>query len=192
MRTEQIQIYEFNELGKEAKETAIDNQRNNEFYLDYEWYDYLHEDFIEELNKVGVNCKSFSWELYRSRDFKAEDLEVIDNQKFLKEIGLTNWLVMNELRKERTLIYSISLSEYGESDIEIDFENEDNLINEEYQEREDEILEFVVKITTYFDEKFKGFYKRLSESYDYLLSDEAIKEDLENNEYEFNKDGSRY
>ncbi len=192
MRTEQIQIYKFNELGEEEKETAIQNQRENEVYLDYEWYDYIHEEFIEELNEVGVDCKSFVWDLYRSRNFQAEDLNVIDNQKFLKEVGLINWIVMNELRKEKTLIYHISLSENAEADIEIDFDNEDNLNNKEYEERHEEMKEFEVKIKDYFDEKFKGFYKRLSESYDYLLSDEAIKEDLENNDYEFNKDGSRY
>lgn len=192
VRTEQIQIYKFSELGEEAKEEAIENQRNDEFYLDYEWYDGLHEGFIEELNSIGVDCKSFYWDLYKSRDFKAEDLIVTDNDKLLKSVGCINWLVMNELRTEKTLIYDISLSEYGEADIELDFELEDNLSNKEYEERGKETEEIEEKIKELFDEKFKKFWETINKEYDYLLSDEAISENLEINEYEFNKDGSRY
>ena len=192
MRTQQIQIYKFNELGKEEKETAIENERTNEFYLDYEWYDYLHKDFIEELNKIGVNCKGFFWDLYSSRDFKADELEVVDTQKFLKRIGLNKWLVMNGLRKEKTLIYHISLSEYGEAEVEIDFENEDNISNKEHEERAKERDEIENNIKPFIESKFSEFYSKLYKDYDYLLSDEAIRENLENNDCEFNKDGSRY
>ena len=192
MRTQQIQIYKFNELGKEEKEKAIDCLRNSEFYLNDEWYDYLHEDFIEELNKIGVNCKGFFWDLYSSRDFKAEDLEVTDTQKLLKSVGLTNWVVMNELREDKTLFYDISLSEYGEAEIEIEFENEDSLSEEEWEEREKERDEIENNIKPFIESKFSEFYSRLYKDYDYLLSDEAIRENLEINECEFNKDGSRY
>jgi len=192
MRTEQIQIYKFNELGEEEKETAIQNQRENEFYLDYEWYDYLHEEFKEELNKIGVDCKSFLWDLNSRNEFKAEDLKVIDNQKFLKEVGFINWLVMNELREDKTTLYDIFLNEDGEADLSYEFNNEDDFNNKEYEERQKEADEIIVKIENYFDEKFKEFHNRLQKDYDYLLSDEAIKEYLENNEYEFKKDGSRY
>ncbi len=192
MRTQQIQIYKFNELGKEEKETAIENERTNEFYLDYEWFDYLHKDFIEELNKIGVNCKGFFWDLYSSRDFKADELEVVDTQKFLKRIGLNKWLVMNGLRKEKTLIYHISLSEYGEAEVEIDFENEDNISDKEHEERAKERDEIENNIKPFIESKFSEFYSKLYKDYDYLLSDEAIRENLENNDCEFNKDGSRY
>ena len=192
MRTQQIQIYKFNELGKEEKETAIENERTNEFYLDYEWFDYLHKDFIEELNKIGVNCKGFFWDLYSSRDFKADELEVVDTQKFLKRIGLNKWLVMNGLRKEKTLIYHISLSEYGEAGVEFEFKNGDNISDKEHEERAKERDEIENNIKPFIESKFSEFYSKLYKDYDYLLSDEAIRENLEANEYEFNKDGSRY
>ena len=191
VRTEQIKIYKFSELSKEAKEEAIENQGNDEFYLDYEWYNYLHEDFKEELNSVGVDCKGFYWDLYKSGDFKAEDLIVIDNQKLLESVGLTNWLIMNELRKKKTLIYDISLNEYGEADVEIIFENED-LSEKEYKERHKEIIGFDEKIRELFDEKFKKFWETISKEHNYLLSEEAISENLEVNEYEFTKNGERY
>ena len=192
MRTKTIKIYKFEELSKEAKNKAIEDQMSNESYLDYEWFDYLHEGFIEELNTIGVNCKEFYWDLYRNERFKAKDIEVTDNQKLLKSAGLTKWLIINELRNEKTEIYSIGLSENGEAEVEIDFENEDNLSDEEYVDREKEVEELNEKITDFMEEKFEEFLGRLQKDYDYLMSDEGIKEDLEANDYEFNEDGTRW
>ncbi len=189
MRTKTIKIYKFEELSKEAKNKAIEDQMSNESYLDYEWFDYLHEGFIEELNTIGVNCKEFYWDLYRNERFKAKDIEVTDNQKLLKSAGLTKWLIINELRNEKTEIYSIGLSENGEAEVEIDFENEDNLSDEEYVDREKEVEELNEKITDFMEEKFEEFLGRLQKDYDYLMSDEGIKEDLEANDYEFSIDG---
>ena len=79
MRTEEIKVYKFNELSDEAKETAIEKERGSEWFLNYEWYEFLHEDFIEELNTIGVDCKGFQWDLH-SREFTADELEVSDEQ----------------------------------------------------------------------------------------------------------------
>lgn len=193
MRTEQIRIYKFDELNEEAKEKAIENQRSHEGYLDYEWFSYLHEGFIEELNTIGVNCKGFFWDLYQGKEFKAEELDVTDEQKLLKSAGLTKWLIINELRKGKTEIYNISLSEYGGAEVEIDdFNPEDNLSDEEYSDREKEVEEIEDKITEFMKEKFEKFWETLNKDYEYLMSDEGIKEDLEMNEYEFNESGERW
>ena len=195
MRTKQIKIYKFEELSKEAKEKAIENQRNNEGYLDYEWFSYLQEDFIEELNTIGVDCEGFEWDLYRSRDFKAEELNVTDNQKLLKSAGLTKWLIINELRADKTEIYDIGLDEYGKADVEFEQKEDydyEQWSDEEYSDREKEAEEIEDKITEFIKEKFKKFWERLNKDYSYLLSDEGIKNDLEANDYEFNADGTRW
>lgn len=195
MRTKQIKIYKFEELSKEAKEKAIENQRNNEGYLDYQWFDYLHEGFIEELNTMGVDCEGFEWDLYRSRDFKAEELNVTDNQKLLKSAGLTKWLIINELRADKTEIYDIGLDEYGKADVEFEQKEDydyEQWSDEEYSDREKEAEEIEDKITEFIKEKFKKFWERLNKDYSYLLSDEGIKNDLEANDYEFNEDGTRW
>lgn len=195
MRTKQIKIYKFEELSKEAKEKAIENQRSNEGYLDYEWFSYLQEDFIEELNTIGVDCEGFEWDLYRSRDFKAEELNVTDNQKLLKSAGLTKWLIINELRADKTEIYDIGLDEYGKADVEFEQKEDydyEQWSDEEYSDREKEAEEIEDKITEFIKEKFKKFWERLNKDYSYLLSDEGIKNDLEANDYEFNADGTRW
>ncbi len=192
MRTKQIKIYKFDELSKEAKDKAIENQRSNDGYLDYEWFNYLHEDFIAELNTIGVDCEGFWWDLDKSKEFKASGIIVTNEQKLLKSAGLTKWLIINGLRGEKTLIHSIGLDEYGEAEVEIDFENEDNLSIKEEVEREGEVKELNEKITEFIKEKFEKFWRKLQKDYDYLMSDEGIKEDLEANDYEFNEDGTRW
>ncbi len=195
MRTETIKLYKFSELNDEAKEKAIEDQRSNECYLDYEWFDYLHQDFIEELNTIGVNCEGFEWDLYRGREFKVDTngIRVTNEQKLLKSVGLTKWLIMNELREEKTEIYSIGLDEYGEADVEIEQkEDYEQWSDEEYSDREKEVEELNEKITDFMKEKFEKFWERLDKNYNYFMSDEGIKEDLEMNDYEFNEDGTRW
>jgi len=80
MKTETIKIYKFEELSKDAKETAIENERNDEFYLSYDWFDGLHEEFKEELNTIGVDCEGFFWDIYR-KEFTADKIVVGDYQK---------------------------------------------------------------------------------------------------------------
>jgi len=100
---------------------------------------------------------------------------------------------MNQLRKEPTEIYAIGLTEYGKADIDFeDIGDYEELSSEEYSEREKEITELENKIFELIEEKFEEFHKRICEDYEYLMSDEAISEHLEINEYEFGEDGARY
>ncbi len=192
MRTEETKLYKFDELSEEAKEKAIENQRSHEGYLDYEWFSYLHQDFIEELNTIGVDCEGFEWDLYSSREFTAKGLEVTDEQQLLKSAGLTKWLIMNALRKEETEIYCIVLSEEGDADVDIEFGDKYNLSVKEEIEREEEAEELNEKITEFMKEKFEKFWKILNKDWNYLMSDEGIKEDLEMNDYEFNEEGEKW
>ena len=188
---EQIQLFKFNELSKEAKEKAIENVRNDEGYIPYEWWDFLFENFKGELKEIGLDAKTFYFDFYRYKDFKAEDLFVIDENKLLKSVD-NRWFILNELRKNKLFIYSISLNEYGKAEIEYEVEKEDNLTDKEFEERKEEINKLEEKITFFLKEKFNDFLSRLGKEYEYLLSGEAIADFLEANEFEFKKDGTRY
>ena len=52
MRTIQVKLYKFNELGKEAKEKVLEKHREWNVEFD-EWYDCLFENWKEKLDKVG-------------------------------------------------------------------------------------------------------------------------------------------
>lgn len=190
MRTEKIKVYKFNELNERAKEKAIEDHRSHDGYLDYEWFRYLHKDFIRELNTIGVDCEGFEWDLYGSKKIKADrnGIKVTNKQKLLKSAGLTKWLIINELREEPIEIYSIGLSEKGEAEIELEEYFEDG----EDPDREKEIKEIEEKITEFMKEKFEKFWGILEKEYSWLMSDEAISEHLEMNDYEFTESGEKW
>jgi len=50
--TKTIKICHFDELNEEAKERAINNER--EVTLDYEWWKWILEDLVEQCAKLGV------------------------------------------------------------------------------------------------------------------------------------------
>ena len=60
-----IKVYTFDELSEDSKEVAINNERENT--LDYDWWDWIIEDLIEQSNKYGVEFVSddVSFELDR-------------------------------------------------------------------------------------------------------------------------------
>ena len=63
------------------------------------------------------------------------------------------------------------------------------LIQDDDSEEDEKFSE----LTTDFEyELAKCYFKSLQEEYDYRLSDEAIIESIESNDYEFTEDGERF
>lgn len=75
MRTETItkEIYSFDELSPEAKEKAIEKIRNDEGYLDYGWWEFVYEDWVEKLAEHGFDATeteyrmSYKWDTEKQR-----------------------------------------------------------------------------------------------------------------------------
>lgn len=183
MRTEEIKIYEFNELSDEAQERAIEDTRNSDGYLDYDWYDWLYEDFHEVLKDIGVECETFYWDLYRE-NFRLEKSNIEDIRKFIKKAGAEKILILKNLESDNDKdrdeledgLYSAGI--YSE---ECRTEVCDSGIDEL-----DEVL------TEKLQEFLKDFLSQLKEQYNYLNSDEAVKDFLISNEFEFKENGERY
>ena len=55
MKKQTIEVYEFSELGKEAKEKARDNFRQS--CLDYDWWDFIYEGIIEKAEEYGITLE---------------------------------------------------------------------------------------------------------------------------------------
>lgn len=55
MRVKHTTIYTYNELSDSAKERAIAWYR--EGYLDYDWWDYLYEDFAQRAQELGIDLR---------------------------------------------------------------------------------------------------------------------------------------
>jgi len=186
MRTEQIEIYKFEDLSEEAKEKAIEDLRNNEFYLDYKWFDYLYEDFKEELKDKGINCNTFYFDLYRN-EFSIDKPYIEDKEKFLKNAIGSKYLIMFNLENKE---FEVSLSENCYTNFEI-LENEEET-NEEYKIRIEQETQINEEADDYLNDLKRDFLNRLNKDYEYLLSDEAIREHIEANEFEYLKNGEQY
>ena len=174
MKTEQVNVYKFSELSKEVQEKIINNCR--EINTDYDWYDCDFEGFKEELLKIGVSCEGFNFDLY-NRDFSMNKPHIDDLRKFL----------LSALTDSQKLLIEVDEDEKAE------FEKEVNRLEEEYVEGLDEIGNILgIDYDEYLKDILRGFLKSLQESYDYLCSDEAIKDTIEANEYEFLESGERW
>ena len=186
-----ITLYSFNELPSEVQEKVIEDNRN--INLDHNWYDFIYDNWKEKLTAFGfINPEIYFSGFYSQGDgacFDADiDLEtVLKNapEEYKKLILANNYI-------------EFIISSYGMSNI--------------YSHEQTKKIDFsitkdhkLIKINTGFStilEKFLNWleskriefcqqiYKDLQESYEYLTSDEAVKNTIIANEYTFEINGS--
>jgi len=184
MRIIETKVYKFNELNEEQKEKAIENIRNSNYECNYfvEWaIDNcgLLEPPHEELIKLfGANYKfpllennrKLYFELGRNRYIDISQAMIInDSNQFLKWLGLTPRLI-------EKIDYSI-----GKDTIE--FENQSHLDLTTIEEQK------LDRAVSKFEEHCGSILDNIEKDIDYRFTDEAITEDIESNEYEFNENG---
>lgn len=194
MKTETINLYKFEELGKEAQDKAVMDIANDPYYLDYDWWDFMHEDFKERLKEIGVECSNFYWEIDRGSYFRMDNARIVDEQLFLKSGGLQKELIVSTLdgSKDYTNIV-LSLYEQREctNRVEVEYDCYDDY--EEVLERlkenfgsEEELAE---KLTDYLQNILEGFLKELKDEYENMTSEEYIREDLISRDNDYTCDG---
>jgi hypothetical protein len=80
--------YKFDELSPEAKQNAIDLNRDRNTEYD-DWWQPIIEGFVEEMEEIGmtnVECEFSGF--YSQGDGASFTGEVNDNDKFLKSVGI--------------------------------------------------------------------------------------------------------
>lgn len=65
MRTIKTTVYTFDELSDEAKQSAIDN--NRDINIDYEWWDYIYNDTIEIGKILGIDITNIYFSGFSSQ-----------------------------------------------------------------------------------------------------------------------------
>lgn len=171
MRTIKTKVYKFNELTEDAKQKAI--EENMEINLMDEWWECEYED----AKQIGLKIKSF--DLERNRHAKGEFLLAANEvaQNILNNHGETCETYKTTVRfmEEWQPIFN-------------DYINEDSE-NYESSELEENLLELE---NEYLESLLEDYSIMLQKQYEYLYSDEAIKETILINEYEFTKEGNRF
>jgi len=175
MKTIQTTVYKFSELSDEVKEKAIDN--NRDINVSYDWWEFTYEDAAN----IGIKIQGFDIDRgsYCQIEFKGSALETA--QKIVKEHGescetyktaksfLTDYDKLVEKHSDGKDKTKVS------EENEYDFDNEADELEEEFKKSISEDYRII-----------------LSNEYDYQTTDEAIKETIEANDYDFTIDGKIY
>jgi hypothetical protein len=187
MRTVRTKVYKFEELSDEAKQVAIDN--NRDINTDYEWWNPMFEGFTELLEKQGF----YETEIYFSGFYSQGDGACFDGKvdalKFAESI--------NEKRVARLIDagilegFTIEKTSFSNH-----YSHEKTRYVDVWREDRKNIDRVLVSMCEEIEEKrlslSKQIYNDLYKAYEELQSDEFISGTLIVNEYEFLSNGKRF
>ena len=173
MRIIETKVYRFKELDEQAKEKAIENNRET-FVMDSWW------EFVEyDLEMFGLKLKEF--DLGRRDYVKLEMYYALDKicDKIMKISGDTTEIYKTAERygKEYKLIQD-DMESLNDMDTDKNEHDLTRLVHKT-QDLEEEFLK----------ELSKEALSMLKNEYEYLTSEECIIEMFEANEYEFTEEG---
>ncbi|NCU31668.1 MAG: hypothetical protein EOM23_01755 [Candidatus Moranbacteria bacterium] len=172
MKTIEINLYKFDELSEEAKNTVL--ERHWDINVDYEWWDGVYMD----AENIGLKITGFDIDRgsFCNCEF-IEDPQTVAN-KIMEDHGPDC-----ETYKDagRFLLEYKRVLENAEKDEDEEFLDEYE-VEQELEELEDEFLYTLSE----------DYRIMLQKEYEYLTGEEAIKETLIINEYDFTEDGEIY
>lgn len=193
MKTIEIKLYKFEELTKEAQQKTIEKYYaiNVEYY---DWYTPTTEQFKDMTKDFEVEKVYFSGFASQGDgamfEYSGVTQELFDSA--IDSLKLPNYKKSAmklsgcfSAKGTHQGHYSHEKCCYHVMDFEPIYDNRDN-INELFDTHHIELEEY---ITEKYEEIAKQLYRELESENDYLTSEEAIKETLIANEYEFTEDG---
>lgn len=174
MRIIETEVYEFHELSEQAKENAIKNLC--EINVEHDWWDCTFETFRE----LGIRIEHF-------------------------DLGRGSEIGIDLIQPHWDIAYNI-IRTFGENNLKLNakhfIQQRDNLVKElgegnemiGYSVKEGNEVKFDLRVETieeyYFDQLKTDILHWLRCEMEYLMSDEAIIDTIEANEYEFTKEGT--
>ena len=197
MRKIEIELYSFNELSKEAQQKVIERERNDlegsghiyEWVLDdCELFEPENDELVALFGNnykfplLKNNRQGISYDLgYGIRYIQIEKaLEITNKKHFLTWLGLPIGLIYQYLSDENDFDFDIiSIGDYRTSRIC-------------FSSYDDKYQPFIAKAKGKFQKHIETILKRIEKSIEYMLSDEAIKESLEESDYEYLKNRNEW
>jgi hypothetical protein len=163
MQTHTITTYSFEELNEAAKEKAIDANRD----INVEYWEWWHTVY-DDAKMIGLKLTGFDITYHPTSKGSFID-SAYDTAKLITE---------NHGKDCDTFKLATSyISELGKLQPETDFENCE--LSEDLNDK-------------FLSDLLKCYATMLNNEFDYLTSDEAIKETLISNDYQFLEDGTKY
>jgi hypothetical protein len=174
MRIIEIKAFQFEELDSQTKEKVIENNRTTNVDSNF-WYQCELDNFKHEL-KIKVN----KFDIYR------REINITIEDSFETAQGIVNFFGKKSSIVKTAKIFikdrDALVKKYGEGN-----EKDGYGVKEECWSEYDEEIE-------YLEEEFRKeiaeeILSMLTSQYEYKISDDAIKETILANEYEFQEDG---
>jgi hypothetical protein len=189
--------YKFDELSKEAQEKAIDKNRDMNVSYD-DWYEFIVEYFKESNEYFNVDKVYFSgfWSQGDGAMFEYSGVKGQLISDFLLTLDLSPmrkaWLNNNAgfygNGKQRGNYYHEKSCSHS---ISLEVDNGDILYGSNFrgwiESFDSQFEEFVIDK---YESMCCDLYSTLEKEYNYLTSDEVIKESLIENDYEFDINGN--
>jgi len=174
MKKVEITLYKFSELSKDAKEKAINSL--SDINVDYDWWSWIHED------AKGIGCEISGFDIER----RYCNLKLCEN-------GFDIAVKIEQNHGEKTDTFAIAktfMADYDEMFKKFADKNNPEKVNEE---KEDEFDSELAKLEISFHKQLARCYLiMLRDAYEYLISEKAIIESIESNDYYFTEDGKLY
>lgn len=196
MRVAQTKVYTFDELSQDAKQKALED--NAYINVEHDWYDYLLEEWRAKLEASGFTEADIQFSGFYSQG---------DGASFTASVDLVEWLKSRKLANKYRALYEqaklgyitasidrVSSLYVHENTIKADIDT--HYIDVDYdtdRKRYDLIEKQAEEVENILQEDARDvskiIYRELENEYDYLTSEEAIKETILANEYEFTEGG---
>jgi hypothetical protein len=175
-KTIEITIYKFQELSEEAQEKALRNLYD--LNVDHEWWDFTYEDAAT----VGIKLTGFDVGRGQSITGDIED-EYFTALRILEEHGKE--CETYKTAEAFTSLWAKLIKKHSDG-------VKTNKVAEENIEAFHEELEESNIVDEFKKAILEDYLVILSKEYEYLTSDEAIKETIEANDYDFTEEGDLY
>lgn len=192
MRIKEIEVYKFNELPEDIQEEVIDRFRYYE--VEDNWWAYVLDEFKEDIKeRYGIEIieDSFDFSIERGRDYYIVFNDVhIDKKIFLKALyqeGNLSKRAYNKLTNRTNIDefeLAIGSSRYSNFISVRDYSDEKN-----GRYITDYLYDEIDLDNWFYDVISKPALKELEKTYDYLISDEAVADMMNVNDWEFTIDG---
>ena len=169
-----ITLYSFSELSKEVQAELIEEYRNDNTFIDFDFHEReMLREFEYEAEAMGIQDFKFEYSGFWSQGDGASFTGTLTQELAVKilerSIGAKDWAELYG-NKIEVNVHRNSLSYVHHNSVECDFYYDDDELEisaEDYK-----------RITSYFnswkDSLCHEFYRRLEKSYEELTSDEHI------------------
>lgn len=186
-------LYQFNELTEESQQSVIENLHN--INVDFQWWGFCMDDCKEIAALMGIDIENIYFSGFWSQGdgacFEGEYNYRKQSVKLIKEyapLDMELHAIAEGLQKlQKQCVYQLSATvkhsgHYSHercTDINVFFGDEYANEDKDYPEDLRELLR----------DFMRWIYSRLESEYEWLTSEESIKETILCNEYEFTENG---